>query len=106
MPYWSSPSARLADWLKEHGAAKGPVGVEETTRFFAFEGLRTLGIETRGDSAVVRTCRAIKSPAEIALMQAASDITIAAYRDTAPQIARGMTPADIGKIMSAAMAKR
>ena len=105
---WSeheSPFARLADWLKEHGAAKGPVGVEETTRFFAFEGLRTLGIETRGDSAVVRTCRAIKSPAEIALMQAASDITIAAYRDTGPQIARGMTPADISTIMAAAMAK-
>src|SRR4051794_26167672 len=37
---WSeheSPFARLADWLKAHGAAKGPVGVEETTRFFAFE---------------------------------------------------------------------
>jgi methionine aminopeptidase len=39
-------------------------------------------------------------------MQAATDITIAAYRETAPQIARGMTPADIGKIMSAAMTKR
>jgi Xaa-Pro aminopeptidase len=101
-----SPFALLADWLKAHGAGKGPVGVEETTRFFAFEGLRTLGVETRGDSGVVRTCRIIKSPAEIALMQAAADITVAAYRETGPQIARGMTPADIGRIMSAAMAKR
>ena len=101
-----SPFALLADWLKTHGAGKGPVGVEETTRFFAFEGLRTLGVETRGDSGVVRTCRIIKSPAEIALMQAAADITVAAYRETGPQIARGMTPADIGRIMSAAMAKR
>jgi Xaa-Pro dipeptidase len=101
-----SPFALLADWLKTHGAGKGPVGVEETTRFFAFEGLRTLGVETRADSGVVRTCRLIKSPAEIALMQAAADITVAAYRETGPQIARGMTPADIGRIMSAAMAKR
>ena len=101
-----SPFALLADWLKTHGAGKGPVGVEETTRFFAFEGLRTLGVETRGDSGVVRTCRIIKSPAEIALMQAAADITVAAYRETGPQIARGMTPADIGRIVSAAMAKR
>jgi Xaa-Pro dipeptidase len=101
-----SPFAVLADWLKAHGAGKGPVGVEETTRFFAFEGLRALGVETRADAGVVRTCRVIKSPAEIALMQAASDITIAAYRETAPQIARGMTPADIAKIMSSAMAKR
>src|SRR4030095_12321387 len=101
-----SPFTVLADWLKAHGAGRGPVGVEETVRFFAFEGLRTLGIETRGDSGVVRTCRVIKSPAEIALMQAASDITIAAYRETGPQIARGMKPADIGSIMSAAMKKR
>ncbi|HEY6642124.1 Xaa-Pro peptidase family protein [Povalibacter sp.] len=101
-----SPSALLADWLKSRGNAAGPVGVEETVRFFVFDGLRALGVETRGDAGVVRACRIIKSPAEIALMQAASDITIAAYRDTGPQIARGMTPADIGQIMSAAMAKR
>jgi Xaa-Pro dipeptidase len=101
-----SPFAVLADWLKGHGAGGGPVGVEETTRFFAFDGLRTLGVETRGDANVVRTCRVIKSPAEIALMQAAADITIAAYRETGPQIASGMKPADIANIMSAAMAKR
>jgi Xaa-Pro dipeptidase len=101
-----SPFTVLADWLKAHGAGRGPVGVEETVRFFAFEGLRTLGIETRSDAGVVRTCRVIKSPAEIALLRAASDITVAAYRETGPRIERGMTPADIGNIMSAAMTKR
>jgi Xaa-Pro dipeptidase len=101
-----SPFALLADWLKAHGAGSGPVGVEETTRFFAFDGLRQLGVETRGDSGVVRGCRVIKSSAEIALMQAAADITIAAYRETGPQIAKGMTPADIGSLMSGAMSKR
>jgi Xaa-Pro dipeptidase len=101
-----SPFALLADWLKTHGAGKGPVGVEDTTRFFAFDGVRKLGVETRADSGVVRGCRMTKSAAELALMQAATDITIAAYRETGPQIARGMTPADIGKIMSGAMAKR
>lgn len=101
-----SPTALLADWLKAHGSGAGPVGIEETVRFFAFDGLRAHGIETRADGGVVRACRVVKSPAEIALMQAASDITIAAYRETAPQIVRGMTPSDIGKIMSEAMAKR
>ena len=101
-----SPAALLADWLKAHGSGAGPVGVEETVRFFAFDGLRAHGVETRGDAGVVRACRVIKSRAEIALMQAANDITIAAYRETVPQIARGMTPGDIGKVMSAAMAKR
>jgi Xaa-Pro dipeptidase len=101
-----SPTALLADWLKAHGAGAGPIGVEDTVRFFAFDGLRTHGVETRGDAGVVRACRVIKSPAEIALLQAANDITIAAYRETGPQIARGMRPADIGRIMSAATTKR
>jgi Xaa-Pro dipeptidase len=101
-----SPTALLADWLKAHGSGTGPVGVEETVRFFAFDGLRAHGVETRSDAGVVRACRMIKSQAEIGLMQAANDITIAAYRETVPQIARGMTPGDIGTIMSAAMAKR
>jgi Xaa-Pro dipeptidase len=99
-----SPTKLIADWLKERGLAPGPVGVEETVRFFAIDGLRHQGIDMRGDGGVVRALRMVKSPAEIALMQAASDITIAAYRRTAPQIARGMTPADIGSIMTKAMA--
>jgi len=101
-----NPAALVADWLRARGSGRGPVGVEETVRFFAFDGLRTLGVDTRGDAGVVRACRVIKSPAEIALMQAANDITVAAYRETAPQIARGMTPDDIGRMMSSAMAKR
>jgi Xaa-Pro dipeptidase len=53
-------------------------------------------------SAGVRAVRMIKSPAEIALMQLATDITIAAYRHTYPRIQRGMTPAEIGAIMNQA----
>ena len=101
-----SPHALIADWLRARRLGDGPVGVEDTVRFFAFDGLAKRGVRTRDDAGVVRTCRVVKSPAEIALMQAASDITIAAYRETAPQIARGMTPQDIGRIMSGAMAKR
>src|SRR3546814_16213315 len=51
---------------------------------------------------VVRGCRMHKSPAEIALMQIAADITLAAYRHTAPRIEAGMTPADIGASKAAA----
>jgi Xaa-Pro dipeptidase len=100
-----SPARLIADWLKSSSAARGPVGVEDTVRFFAFDGLRRLGVETRDDAGVVRSCRVVKSPAEIALMQAASDITIAAYREVASQIERGMTPDDIGKRISAVMSR-
>jgi len=51
---------------------------------------------------VVRACRMVKSPAELALMQKAADITIAAYRHVAPRIERGMTPKVIGAMMDAA----
>jgi Xaa-Pro dipeptidase len=44
----------------------------------------------------------VKSDHEIALMQRASDITMAAYRYTHPRIERGMDPARIGAIMDGA----
>src|SRR5690606_38982825 len=51
---------------------------------------------------VVRGCRMIKSAAEVALMQRATDVTVAAYRWTHPRIQAGMTPPDIGAWMTAA----
>jgi Xaa-Pro aminopeptidase len=44
----------------------------------------------------------IKSAPEIALMQAATDVTIAAYRWTHPRIEAGMAGAEIGALMNAA----
>ena len=41
------------------------------------------GVEIRPGAPVVRGCRMIKSAHEMALMQKAADITIAAYRHTA-----------------------
>jgi Xaa-Pro dipeptidase len=98
------PTALVAGWLRDKKLASGAVGVEETVRFFAVEGLQTHlpGVAVRSGAGVVRACRMIKSPAEIALMQHASDITVAAYRHTVPRIERGMTPGDIGAIMNAA----
>ena len=84
----------------------GPVGIEETVRFFAVDNLRRArpGLEIRPGAPVVRGCRMVKSAHELALMQIASDITIAAYRHTHGRIERGMTPAQIGAIMNEATA--
>jgi Xaa-Pro dipeptidase len=49
--------------------------------------------------ALVRACRLLKSPAEIALMQLANDITIAAFRVVHAQTAKGMSGADLGQLM-------
>jgi len=98
------PLRLVAQALRDRGAAGLPVGIEETVRFFAVDGLRkALPSATIVNAApVVRGCRMIKTAHELALMQKASDITIAAYRYTWPRIKEGMTPGEIGAIMNGA----
>ncbi len=98
------PTAVVAGFLKDRGLAAKPIGIEESVRYFAVAGLgRALPDATLvpGDP-IIRGCRMIKTPAELALMQVATDITIAAYRWTWPQIEAGMTPREIGALMTAA----
>lgn len=99
-----NPLAAVAGWLGKRGLAKGRIGVEETVRYFAVDGLENAmpGVQVVNGAPVVRGCRMHKSPAEIALMQIAADITLAAYRHTAPRVEVGMTPAGIGAIMKGA----
>jgi Xaa-Pro dipeptidase len=100
------PLKLVAGALRDRKVAGRAVGIEETVRFFAVDGLRKAmpRIEIRSGAAVVRGCRMIKSPAEIALMQKAADVTLAAYRHTHRRIEKGMTPAEIGAIMNGATA--
>ena len=97
------PLRTVAGFLRDRRLA-GPVGIEETVRYFAFDGLRQAmpSIQIRPGAPVVRGCRMIKTEHELALMQKAADITIAAYRHTGPRIERGMTPSDIEAIMNGA----
>jgi len=98
------PLRFVAGALRDRRLAARPVGIEETVRFFAVDGLQKALPHTpiRNAAPVVRPCRMIKSDHEIALMTKASDITIAAYRYTWPRIERGMTPGEIGAIMNGA----
>src|SRR5207248_10554475 len=52
--------------------------------------------------ALVRACRMIKSPAELALMQTANNVTIAALRYVHGRIEAGMRTSDIASLMVAA----
>ena len=84
--------------------AARPVGIEETVRFFIPDMLAHAlpGAKIVSANPVVRGCRMIKTPAELALMQRATDVTIAAYRWTYPRVEKGMTGRDIGALMDAA----
>jgi len=99
------PLKLVADFLKERGVAGAPVGFEETNRYFLMDRLKQQLPSATIVSAnpVVRALRMIKSPAELALMQAAADLNIAALRSVHPQIREGMTPADLDKLYVAAV---
>ncbi|HEY1143097.1 MAG TPA: Xaa-Pro peptidase family protein [Sphingomicrobium sp.] len=99
------PLKLVAAFLQERGVAGRPVAFEETNRFFILDRLRRQlpSVAIVSGNAIVRAQRMIKSPAEIALMQAASDITIAAYRSLHPKIRLGMTPSDIDELYVAAV---
>jgi Xaa-Pro dipeptidase len=95
---WSDtdgPSKTLVQFLKERGATSA--GIEERARFAVFEGLRkeAPSLELASADPVTIGCRVIKSPAEIALMQHASDVTIACYKAVLGSLREGMTNAEL-----------
>ncbi|HEV1288006.1 MAG TPA: Xaa-Pro peptidase family protein [Bryobacteraceae bacterium] len=92
----------LARYLKDCGATR--VGIEERVRFAVYDGIRkeAPSLEFVSADAVTAGCRIIKSPAEIALMQRANDITIEAYRAAFTTLREGMTNGELAKNISAA----
>jgi Xaa-Pro dipeptidase len=101
------PLKLVADFLKERGVAGEPVGFEETDRYFIVDRLaeQLPGMKPVSANPVVRALRLIKSPAELALMQTANDITIRAMRHAGESARTGMTPADYSAAIDAATVK-
>ncbi|WP_226668166.1 M24 family metallopeptidase [Microbulbifer aggregans] len=96
-----SPFERVAGVLKDRGLKSGVIGLEATVRWFVADGIRHALPPFKLESAdpVTRGCRMIKSPAELALMKKANEITLAAYGMVHEQLRRGMTPADVNQLM-------
>jgi Xaa-Pro aminopeptidase len=92
-----SPYRLVAQILKDRGVSTGRVGIEERLRFFVFNGVKkeAPAIEYVSADPVTAGCRMIKSAAEIALMQRASDMTIAAYKAGLSTLHEGMTQGDL-----------
>jgi len=92
----------LARVLKDRGATR--VGIEERVRFAVYDGIRkeAPSLEFVSADPVTAGCRVIKSPAEIALLQRANDITIEAYRAAFTTLREGMTNGELANNISAA----
>jgi Xaa-Pro dipeptidase len=97
-----SPYDRIVQGLRDRDVTSGEVAIEPTTRYFIVDGVRRAAAAYQfvSGEALVRACRLIKSPHELALMQLANDVTIAALRHVHAHIERGMTPAQIAAQMN------
>jgi Xaa-Pro dipeptidase len=100
------PFALIARSVADRGGAGKPLAIESTTRFYIVDQVRTAGnFQITSGDPVVRPCRMFKSAHELALMQTASDITMAAYARVYPQVKAGMTQHDIAHLMDQATAE-
>ncbi len=99
-----NPFALVAGILKDRGVKKGKLAIEETVRHFIVDGVGAAAprIKIVPGASITRGCRMYKSDAEIALMQTANDITIAAYKHIHPKIEAGMSAGDLSDMMSTA----
>lgn len=100
-----SPYRLLVDVLAAIGIADGArVGLSESTPFFVYDGLRALGrgFDFVNAAPVTAPCRMRKSPAEIALIQRAHDMTLAVHRATASMLHAGISTADVVAFVDAA----
>jgi Xaa-Pro dipeptidase len=100
-----SPFRLLAGLLLDRGVATGRIGLEEDVRFFVVDGLRTElpALELASATPITAGCRMYKSSAELALMQRASDMTIAAFKAAFAALHEGMTQYDLEEDMLAAL---
>jgi len=93
-----NPFALTARVLKEIGLEKGQIGIDEFCRFFIFDGLRkTSNFQFISADPITIPCRIIKSPAEIALMQKANDVTVKAIQAGIAALTLGCTPRQIAQ---------
>ena len=99
-----NPFDLVAGILRDRGLKDGKIGVEETVRYFIVDGVKKAapGFDIVSGKDVTRGCRMYKSPAELALMQKANDVTMAAYRHVYANIDGDMSPADISTMMTEA----
>jgi Xaa-Pro dipeptidase len=101
-----SPYRVIAGILRDRGATN-KVGVEERLRFFVSDGVRQEmpSLQLVSATPVTAGCRMFKSPAEIALMQRANEITLKAIGATFASLKEGMTNQQVSESVAATTRK-
>lgn len=96
------PIDKIRQGMSDHGLLGATLGIEETTRYYAFEQLqqRLPTLTLRSAMPVTAACRSVKSAHEIELMQVANDITAQVYRQAQKQLREGMSEKELGAIIT------
>ena len=99
-----NPGALVVQVLRDRGLATRRIGIEERARFFLMDSIRRAAPAAEYVLAdpVTAGCRMFKSPAELALMQRANDITHAAFKAAFATMTEGMTQNDLRNQIAAA----
>ncbi|MGH8212506.1 MAG: M24 family metallopeptidase [Rhodanobacteraceae bacterium] len=102
-----SPYALVAQVMRERHAGTGVIGIEEKVPFFRSTGIAEAMPQAKLVSAtqVTAGCRAIKSPAELALMQVANNATLSVYKAIWQGLQPGMTQQQVSAWVDAAYAR-
>jgi Xaa-Pro dipeptidase len=89
--------------LAQAMGGRSRIAIEEKARFAVFDNLRRElpAAEFVSGDPITVACRVIKSPAEIALMQRANDITIAVYKAVVPTLHEGMDQRELSANIAA-----
>src|SRR5271170_4631958 len=101
------PYKLLAKALKESGITTGKIGIEERTQFVFADGIAHASstLTTTSATPITYGCRSIKTPAELALMQLANNITLSVYKACYESAQPGMTNRQFSQLIDAAYAR-
>ncbi len=99
-----SPFELIAGVIRDRGVRHHRLGMEERVRFFIADGVARAApdLDIVDATAVTAGCRVYKSPAEIALMQHANDVTITAFRTALSTLREGMSQPELSDSVAAA----
>jgi Xaa-Pro dipeptidase len=102
-----SPYALIAKWLAERGIRTGRVGVEETTKYVFYDGLRQAAssLDYGSGNPVTVGCRSQKSEHELELMRLACSATFDVYKATFASLREGMTQREVSGMIRAPIRK-
>lgn len=91
------PTALVVETVAGLGGSGTTIAVDPATPFFTFDGMRRAGnrFDFTNGASITAACRTVKSPAEIALMQRANEVSLEVHKAAARILREGITTTEV-----------